>query len=514
MKFHYGNTDATLNLAEVLENNARARPQAIATICLGSQLTYAETNTAANRFANGLRNLGVGEGDRVAVMLPNIPEFVIAYFAVLKLGGTVVPMNTMFRQIEIRYILEDSQAKAMIVWEPVIAEALKALPLCPSCRHCIAVGDNPPPGTLALQAITESSPSDLATCQTRETDTAVILYTSGTTGRSKGAELTHFNMHCNATAVADMIDIQDSDRFVATLPLFHSFGQTHVMNATFARGGSIILHPRFEASRVLESFQRDGATLFAGVPTMYFYLLQAASTEGIAANSLRLCISGGAPLPVPVLHEFEKRFGAVILEGYGLSETSPVACSNRPDRARKPGSIGIPIPGAEMRIFDDRGRELPANEVGEVVIRGPLIMKGYLNEPEATAEAMRDDWFHSGDLGYHDEDGYFYIVDRKKDMILKSGYNVYPREVEEILYRHPAVAEAAVVGVPDVAKGEEVKAYVALKADVAASEEGIVDHCRKLLSAYKCPKYVEFLPSLPKSATGKILRRELRNPSS
>ncbi len=531
-RFHYGDPSADLNLACFLENGAQNWPNNPAVIYEGNNLTYTELNAAANRLANALTGLGVGMGDKVAIMLPNIPEFPIAYFGVLKLGATVVPVNTMFKEMELQYILEDSRAKAIIAWEPAISEVLKALPQSPDCRNCIVVGDDGSRQSVdigtaelrcaTLQDITKAASPNFTSRRTRETDTAVILYTSGTTGRSKGAELTHFNMYCNAVTVAEMIDICDKDRFVATLPLFHSFGQTHVMNAAFSRGGAIIPHPRFDAVKVLESFQRDSATLFAGVPTMYVYLLnaaqpdstepdQSAASDGtVGPSSLRLCVSGGAPMPVSVLHEFERRFGVIIIEGYGLSETSPVACSNRPNRVRKPGSIGFPLKDVDMRVVDDNDRELPPGEVGEIVIIGPNIMKGYLNKPEATVEAMRNGWFHTGDLAYRDEDGYFYIVDRKKDMILKSGYNVYPREVEEVLYRHPAVAEAAVVGVPDPAKGEEVKAYVVLKDGASATEEELIAHCRELMAAYKCPKYIESISALPKSATGKILRRELR----
>lgn len=539
-KFHYGDPEVNLNLADFVENGARSWPDNPAIIYRGSGITYAQFDAAANRLANALAKSGVGPDDTVAIMLPNLPEFPIAYFAVLKLGAIVVPVNTMFKEMEIRYILEDSRARAIIAWQPAVSEVAKALSQPTECRRCLIVGEDvsgesaprfasETQFSTLQEAIQTSSPRFTSSAR-RETDTAVILYTSGTTGRSKGAELTHFNMYRNAVTVADMIGICERDRFVATLPLFHSFGQTHVMNATFARGGAIIPHPRFDAANVLESFRRDGVTLFAGVPTMYVYLLNATEPAGVETsaaaspaggreddarpsvpNSLRLCISGGAPMPISVLHEFERRFGVVILEGYGLSETSPVACSNRPDRVRKPGSIGLPLKDVEMRVVDDDDRELGPGEVGEIVIMGPNIMKGYLNKPEATAEAMRNGWFHTGDLAYRDEDGYFYIVDRKKDMILKSGYNVYPREVEEVLYRHPAVAEAAVIGVPDPIKGEEVKAYVVLKDGFAATEEELIGHCRELVAPYKCPKYVELLPALPKSATGKILRRELRD---
>jgi long-chain acyl-CoA synthetase len=343
----------------------------------------------------------------------------------------------------------------------------------------------------------------------------VILYTSGTTGQPKGAELTHANLDGNAEVVCSTLTrIGPGDVVLGALPLFHSFGQTAAMNATLRGGGCLALLPRFDPGQALETMQSLGVTVFLGVPTMYGAMLNLPGHERYDLGSLRTCISGGQSLPVELLRGFEQQFGCKILEGYGLSETSPVACQNRPDRERRPGSIGIPVEGTKMRIVGDAGEELPDGEVGEIVIRGPNVMKGYWRRPDATAEAIRDGWLHSGDLGRRDPDGYFYVVDRKKDLIIRGGYNVYPREVEEVLYEHPDVAEAAVVGLPDPTHGEEIGAAVVLREGASASPEDLREHVRSQLASYKYPRKVWLLGELPKGPTGKILKREIAPPES
>jgi long-chain acyl-CoA synthetase len=342
-------------------------------------------------------------------------------------------------------------------------------------------------------------------------DTAVILYTSGTTGRPKGAELSHFNMFFNAMICADkLLGPKEDEVGLATLPLFHSFGQTCVMNMLLYCGATVTLLPRFEPQRALEVMQRDRVTYFAGVPTMYFYLLNFPGAENYDLSALRRCCSGGSAMPVEVMHAFNKKYGVTILEGYGLSETAPVASFNHMDRPTKPGSIGTPIWGVEMRVVDGEGRDVPDGELGEIVIRGHNIMKGYYKRPEATAEAIRGGWFFSGDVAYRDEEGYYFIKDRVKDMIIRGGFNVYPREIEEILYAHPAVAEAAVFGVPDAALGEEIRAAVSLKPGQSATEQELIDYCKERMAAYKYPRTLEIMAALPKTATGKLLKRELR----
>jgi long-chain acyl-CoA synthetase len=344
-------------------------------------------------------------------------------------------------------------------------------------------------------------------------DTAVILYTSGTTGRPKGAELTHFNLFmCCEVGATRLIDVREDDVSLAVLPLFHSFGQSNVMNTMFYAGGTITMVPRFDPAKVLEVIERDRVSIFAGVPTMYFALLNHPDAARYDASSLRLCISGGAAMPGEVMTAFEQKFGVTVLEGYGLSETAPTASFNRSPEERKFLSVGKPVWGVEMKVFDDQDEELPSGRenVGEIVIRGHNVMKGYFKKPEATAETMRKGWFHTGDMGYVDEDGFFFIVDRKKEMIIRGGFNVYPREIEEVLYAHPAVAAAAVIGVPDDRLGEEVKAVVQLKRGQTASEEELIAYCKERVAAYKYPRSVQFMDQLPVGPTGKILKKELK----
>ncbi len=345
----------------------------------------------------------------------------------------------------------------------------------------------------------------------------MLLYTSGTTGQPKGAELTHANLLANVeTCVETLIQVDENDVILGALPLFHSFGQTCAMNVATKAGATLTLIPRFDPLKALQIIERDRVTVFEGVPTMYNAMLAVpeAARKDLDLSSLRLCVSGGSALPGEVLREFDATFDCKILEGYGLSETSPVASFNHPDRERKVGSIGTPIRGVEMRVVGEEGQDLPAGEVGEIVIRGHNVMKGYWRKPEATASVMRDGWFHSGDLAKVDEDGYFFIVDRKKDMIIRGGYNVYPREIEEVLYEHPAVAEAAVVGIADVTLGEEVGAAVALKAGAEASPEELQAFVKERVAAYKYPRHVWLVPELPKGPTGKILKREIEAPAA
>ena len=509
-----------LNMAMLLELSARRDPGKVAVILDDIKLRYAEVNGAANTIANGLVKLGVGPGDKVAMMLPNTPHFVICYYAILKTGATVVPLNVLFKRHEIAYHLEDSDSVALIVWEGFLEEATEGFRRVESCRHLL-VAQAPagmgagsaalPDGALSLNALLADNPPTFDTFQTMPDDTAVILYTSGTTGRPKGAELTHFNMLFNAMVCAEkLLPVKTDEVGLGALPLFHSFGQTCVMNTLLYAGGTLTLLPRFEPQKALEVMARDRVTLFAGVPTMYFYLLNFPEADKYDLSALRTCVSGGSAMPVEVMHAFNKKYNVTILEGYGLSETSPVASFNHLDRPPKPGSIGTPIWGVEMRCVDSEGREVQVGELGEIVIRGHNVMKGYYKRPEATAEAIKGGWFYTGDLAFMDEDGYFFIKDRVKDMIIRGGFNVYPREVEEVLYGHPAIAEAAVIGVPDPALGEEIKAVVALKPGQAVSEQELIAYCKERLAAYKYTRSVEFRETLPKTATGKILKRELK----
>lgn len=505
-----------LNLAVALEERARRTPGKTAVILDSMRLTYAELNGAANKIAGGLTKLGVRPGDKVALMLPNTPHFVMCYYAILKAGATVVPLNVLFKHHEVEYHLEDSDAVALIAWEGFLGEAAPGFRMVDTCRSLI-VAQAPgstialPDEAIALGLLLAENPPAFRTIQTMPDDTAVILYTSGTTGRPKGAELTHANMFLNATISSDkLLNITAETIGLATLPLFHSFGQTCVMNSIIYAGGTMTLLPRFEPQKALEVMARDRVTYFAGVPTMYFYLLNFPGADLYDLSSLKYCVSGGAAMPVEVMHAFNRKYNVTILEGYGLSETSPVASFNHLDREPKPGSIGIPIWGIEMRLVDDLGHEVPNGELGEIVIRGHNVMKGYYKRPDATAAAIRDSWFHSGDIAYRDADGFYFIKDRVKDMIIRGGFNIYPREIEEVLYGHPAIAEAAVIGIPDQALGEEVRAVVALKPGQTVAEAELIDYCKERLAAFKYPRSVEFRDTLPKTATGKILKRELR----
>ncbi len=459
------------------------------------------------RIAGLLRAKGLQPGDRVGVMLPNVPYFPVIYYGILRAGCAVVPMNVLLKGREVRFYLEDSGAKLMFGWRD-FAEAAEQGAGEAGAEAIVVV-----PGEFE-QLLAEAEPVRELTERSGE-DTAVILYTSGTTGTPKGAELTHANLTRNCEVAAEVFGgLSTEDTLLGALPLFHSFGQTCTMNAAIANGAKVTLIPRFDPAKALEIIGRDEVTVFMGVPTMYNAMLHCDAREGADLSTLRLCVSGGSSLPVELMRAFEQAFDAIILEGYGLSETSPVASFNHPDRERKPGSIGTPIEGVEMKVVDGDGNEVAQGEVGEIAIRGHNIMKGYWQRPDATAETINaDGWFHSGDMAQVDEDGYFFIVDRKKDMIIRGGYNVYPREVEEVLYEHPAVREVAVVGVPDEQWGEEVGAAVALTEGQQVSAEELTAFVKEQVANYKYPRAIWFVDELPKGPTGKILKREIEIPA-
>jgi long-chain acyl-CoA synthetase len=480
-------------------------------------MSYAELREAAASATALLSSLGVAPGDRVGIMLPNVPAFPVAYYGALGAGAIVVPMNPLLKSREVAYYLGDSGAKVLFAWHAAAGEAAKGA--AEAGARVIEVTDPRLAGPLA--GVDPAPASDRRGPVKGERgggwgvgdgEDAVILYTSGTTGRPKGAELTHAGLARNAELTATTLLKSGSDDVVmGCLPLFHVFGLTCGLNATVMAGGTLTLLPRFDPGKALEIIERDKVTIFEGVPTMYAAMLHHAA-ERPDVSSLRLCVSGGAAMPVEILRGFEKAFDCVILEGYGLSETSPVASFNHPDKVRKPGSIGTPIEGVEMRVVDADGAELPRGEIGEIVIRGHNVMKGYWGNPDATADAMRGGWFHTGDLARIDEDGYFYIVDRKKDLIIRGGYNVYPREIEEVLYEHPDVAEAAVIGIPHDELGEDVGAAVKLKPGATATPADLRAFVRERVAAYKYPRHVWIVADLPKGPTGKILRREVHPP--
>ncbi|WP_029539629.1 MULTISPECIES: long-chain-fatty-acid--CoA ligase [unclassified Rhodococcus (in: high G+C Gram-positive bacteria)] len=497
------------NLSMNLTASARDVPGNVALRCDDLQLTFTEFDDAAARLATVLERAGIAPGDRVGLMLPNTPAFAIVLYGILRRGAIAVPMNPLLKSREVAFFLSNTGATALF-GSPGFADAATAAAAATGAR-CWLVDD------AGLDDLMADVPPQPRPVDRTDTDTAVVLHTSGTTGKPKGAELTHGGLARNAEVTArTLLEIGPADVVMGCLPLFHVFGLTCGLNAAVSVGATLTLIPRFEPRKALEVVERDGVTVFEGVPTMYSALLGVASEFPESATAtLRVCVSGGSALPVQVLTDFEEAVGAVILEGYGLSETSPVASFNHPGRERKPGTIGTPIEGVEMRVVDDAGAEVAQGEPGEIQIRGGNVMKGYWNLPDATAAAVSPDgWFATGDIGKVDEDGYFVIVDRKKDLIIRGGFNVYPREVEEVLYEHPAVAEAAVVGVPHESLGEEIGAAIALKAGAHADPAELCDFVRTRVAAYKYPRKIWLVDTLPKGPTGKIVRREITVPAS
>lgn len=507
-----------LNLAMLLRESAQRNPEKTALVINDRQISYGMLHAYAQRFAGGLRKLGVEPGQHVALLLPNVPHFTIAYFGAHYGANPVVPLNVLLTPDEIAYHLEDSDAVALVVWEGFFEQAKAGALRVPTCKHVIVAKADPtdvtsPEGAINMTALIGTSDPVTELPNTMPDDTAVILYTSGTTGRPKGAELTHFNLFYNAEyAATKLLRYDDATVSFAVLPLFHSFGQTCIQNASMYAGATMVLMPRFEPTGAFELLQKHKVTLFAGVPTMYFALLHHPDASKYDLSSLKYCVSGGSAMPVEVMRAFDEKYKVNILEGYGLSETSPVASFNVLDRPKKPGSIGLPIKGVEFKLVDDQDRTIDkSGEPGEICIKGHNVMKGYYKKPEANHEVFKGGWFHTGDVAQRDDEGYYFIVDRKKDMIIRGGFNVYPREIEECLYAHPAIAEAAVVGIPHESHGEEVKAIVALKPGQKATAEELTTYCKEHLAAYKYPRIFEFRDALPKGPTGKILKRELRS---
>jgi long-chain acyl-CoA synthetase len=494
-----------MNLAANVLRSAQRFPDRPAVRLDDTVLSFTDLDALSARAAAMLRDSGVRPGDRVAVMLPNIPEFAIVYYGILRAGAVVVPMSPLLKEREVAYYLADSGSRLIFAWCSCAEEATAGS--AQAGAACMVVDGGFADRLAALSPVEEVA-------ERTGDDTAVILYTSGTTGRPKGAELTHANLSTNVEVFAtDLVGVGPGDVIFGGLPLFHSFGQTCGLNTAVRAGACLTLVARFAPDKVFEVLVRDRVTVFEGVPTMYVALLGAGrdGRDGRDLSALRVCVSGGAALPVEVMRGFEEAFGCVILEGYGLSETSPVASFNHPDRVRKPGSIGTPMSGVRMRVVDESGRDVPAGEVGEIAIQGHNVMKGYWRRPAATAEAIPDGWFRSGDLARVD-DGYFFIVDRRKDLIIRGGYNVYPREIEELLYEHPAVAEAAVLGFPDAVLGEEIGAAVVLKPGGNVTPQEIQAFVKGRVCAYKYPRQVWLLGALPKGPTGKVLKREIRPP--
>ncbi|EGD53982.1 long-chain-fatty-acid--CoA ligase [Gordonia neofelifaecis] len=504
----------SFNLAVMLQESTAATPTAPMLYLGDDTLTYADVDERSRRVAAALLARGLVPGDKVAVQLPNVPEFVFAYFGILRAGLTMVPLNPLFTAREMTYHLDDSDSRMLLTSTFSLTGAVPGAAAAGVADVLVVpLGQELPADVGRFDELLEAEPfGDLHPAS--PDDTAVLLYTSGTTGRPKGAELTHFQLYMNCTVAPELFGLRADDVAIGVLPLFHVFGLSSVLNAAVRWGGSVALLPRFDAQAALDVIERRRVTVFSGVPTMYVALAEA-DTSGRDLSSLRTAISGGASIPGEVIRAVEAKFpGVVVLEGYGLSETASTSTFNISATERKVLSIGKPVWGVEMAVLDGDGTPMAAgpDQVGQLVVRGHNVMKGYYKRPDATAEALRNGWLHTGDLGYRDEDGYYFVVDRLKDLIVRGGYNVYPREIEEVLYTHPEVVEAAVIGVPDDRLGEEVVAYVALRAEASVTPDELIAFSKEQLAAYKYPRAVEIVDALPKGATGKILKRELRRP--
>jgi long-chain acyl-CoA synthetase len=512
-----------LNLSVLLEESTRRHPAKTAYIFGDTHLSYAQINGAANQVANGLASLGLKKGDKVALTCVNAPYFPIIYFGILKAGCAVVPLSVLLKKDEIAYHLSDSEAKAYFCFIgtpdiPMAKEGIAGFSETHSCENFYVIMPKPTDPSpfehvpTFADFVKGQSPV-FPTAQTNADDTAVIIYTSGTTGRPKGAELTHSNLLMNAVISGGLFGVTGDDVFITTLPMFHIFAMTVKMNVGLLKGVTNVLIPRFDPAVIVQAIQKHKVTVFAGVPTMYWGLLNFKTNDfdvEEAMSSLRTCSSGGASLPVQVLRDFEARFNVKILEGYGMSEGSPVVTFNHLDRETKVGSVGQALWGIEVIVADENGKEMPVGEKGELLYRGHNVMKGYYKRPDANAETIKDGWLHSGDIAIMDSDRYFYIVDRTKDMVIRGGFNVYPREVEEVMMQHPAVSMVAVIGIPDEQYGEEIKACVVLKDGESVTASALIAWTKERLAMYKYPRHVEFMTSLPMNASGKILKMALR----
>ena len=499
-------------LYDVIRKGMTEYPERPALLYKDTTLTYGHLGQMVNRFANALIGAGIGQGERVAILLPNVPPFTIAYYGAAAIGAVGVPANPLLKAPELIHIWGDADAKLVVTIPqllPAVSEAARQVGI--GTIVCVGPRDVVPEGIMTFDEFLASGSADEPAATALDPNVpAVFIYTSGTTGKPKGAVLSHKNLLTNCRQILQVLEFEPDDNLLCVLPLFHSFAGTVCQNAALYGGCRFTCVEQFVPARVLEAIETKGVTIFPGVPAMYAALLQFASDRPEALAKVRLCVSGGAPMPVALLEAFEKRFNTIIIEGDGPTECSPVTSVNPPRGVRKVGTIGLPLNGVEMRIFDDNDREVPVGEVGEIVVRGDTVMLGYHNQPEETAAAMRNGWYHTGDLGKVDEDGYFSIVDRKKDMLIVGGINVYPREIEELLYTHPAIADAAVIGAPDPLRGDEVVAVIMLKPNASLTAREVREFCRKSLANYKVPRRVIFRDEMPRSATGKILKRMLR----
>lgn len=502
-----------MTLGEMLADSAKRYPDKTVIIFQGIKITYQELYKRVQSLSRNLKEMGIKPGDKVGLLMANSPQFVVSYFSLATLGAIIVPLNTMFKTEELSYILQDAQAKMLITMDNFTKTAEQLAVKLTELEKIIISGNNNKSKFISFEDLVSREIEEGFRIKVKPEDTAIYLYTSGTTGHPKGAMLSHRNLLSNVQSTLEALQIGAEETYLCVLPLYHTLAATICMLMPIYIGSTVTIHESFTPHGVLKSLTEDKISIFVGVPSIYVVLLHVDFPEGqYDLSNLRVCLCGGASMPLEIIKAFEDKYKgkARIIEGYGLSETSPVVCVNPAVGLRKAGSIGLPIPRVEVKIFDEQDRNLPVNEVGEIVVKGPNVMKGYYNLPEASTKSLRNGWFHTGDLGKIDEDGYIYIVDRKKDLVIVGGLNVYPREVEEVLYTHPGIAEAAIISYQDKLRGEAVKAVVALKQGYEVKEKELIKYCRNRLANFKVPRTIEFMESLPKTSTGKILKRALR----
>lgn len=501
-----------MNLAELAERKIAEFGEYTSLVFDDVEYTNAQMHEKSKRLAGGLNRLGIKPGDKVIVLMPNCPEVLVSYPALWRAGAVIVPILFLLETHEITYIASDCEASAVITSPEFLYKIKGALEKVPSLRHVIIIGDEEHPATISFDKLVADSEPEETIHPTQDDDLAVLLYTSGTTGRPKGVMLTHGNLHANAINARDTSGESDrGDVSLSALPLSHSYGLGLLVGGWVSdRTGKAVLLRWFDLEKVFQAIEKYKVNGMAGVPTMFLYMLHYPDADGYDTSSMEYWLVGASPMPEEKLKEFENKFGGEMYVAYGLTEASPGVAAQRETVPRKQGSVGPVMANVEMKIFDETDNELAPGEVGEIVVRGKNVMKGYFKMPDETSKALRNGWLHTGDLGYVDEDGHLYIVERKKDLIIRGGFNIFPKDIEEILYRHPSVAEAAVVGKPDELMGEEVLAYVVLKQGANAAGKELIEYCMSHLAKYKCPRRIEFLDSMPKTPIGKIQKKELR----
>jgi long-chain acyl-CoA synthetase len=499
-----------MNITEILQKTAQRLPDKMAFYFDDQGTMYKDLQNLAESCALGLQRVGVKKGDRVAIFAPSSLEFIIAWFGAVRLGAVVIPVNIMLKARESKYILENAEVHTLIVHQSQVDMVNSFRSSLPFLKNSVVVGKQPPAGSRSFADLISEGPSRAMMVVCAPDDTATMIYTSGTTGFPKGAMITHANLYSNVQGIIEALHLDENMIRVSVTPLFHAMGLTVNMLAVTTLGATAIIQAKLDFEEFLKANEKYRATMISGAPALHYLLAYDPRTEKYDLFSWKVAMSGSAPLPVEVLRKFEEKFKIPMIEAYGLTEVTTAATANPFSGVRKPGSVGLPLRDLEVKIFDDQDRDVPVGEVGEIVIRGPAVMKGYYNNPQATAETLRGGWLHTGDLGKMDEDGYVYILDRKKDMIICSGYNVYPREIEELLHTHPAVLEAAVIGIPDPKRGESPMAFIILRPGQKIKQEELIQFCRDNLAAYKVIKAVKFMEEFPRNPNRKVLKRELR----